>query len=248
MQPSNHQPLGRFLDRLLRRSALSPDEQSVILGLRSRAFKVPSHADVVRPGQLVDHVCLVVDGLVSRFEQMKGGGRQITALSIPGDMCDLHSVVCPVADAGLQALSATTVVYISHDDLRAAVAACPAIALAFWRDTAADASVLAKWLGNMGCKDATAQLAHLLCELGVRMEQAGLGSRTSYRLPATQEQLADVLGLTSVHVNRTLQGLRHNGLLTIRNKTVQIEQWDGLANLAEFDPAYLVPEPVPRVV
>ncbi len=239
MQTSNRQPLARFLERLLLRSVLSPDEQTVILGLRSRISRAPHHADLVRPGQLIDNVSLVVDGLVGRYEQMKEGSRQITALNIPGDMCDLQSVVSPVAAGGLQALSPATILHISHEDLRAAATAHPAIALAFWRDTSVDAAVLAKWTGNIGCKDATTRLAHLFCELGCRMEQAGLGSRTSYPFLVTQEQLADVLGMTSVHVNRTLQGLRRNGLVTVSAKTVQIAHWDDLAALAEFDPVYL---------
>lgn len=244
MLTSNHSALQGFLQRLLLRSRLTPEEQSAILNLRSHAAQVSGHRDVVSPGQVVDHACLVVDGLVGRFDQMKDGSRQITALHIPGDMCDLHSVVSPVAAWGLGAITTSTILHVPHEELRAAAVAYPAIALAFWRDTTADASVLAKWIANVGRKDALARLAHLLCEVGVRMEQAGLGARRSYSLPITQAQLADALGLTAVHVNRQLRALREGGLVRTDQRTVQIENWGKLAEIAEFDPEFLLIEPL----
>ena len=157
MTTSNHTPLRRFLDRLLRRSSLFEAEQRGILNLPSHASQVAAHRDIVSPGQRVDHACLVVDGLAARFDQMRDGQRQITALHIPGDMCDLQSVVAPTAAWGIAALTTTTVLHIPHRDLRALATSHPAIALAFWRDTTADASVLAKWLGNLGRRDARAR-------------------------------------------------------------------------------------------
>lgn len=216
----------------------------MILDLRSHAIEAPAHRDIVSPGEKVDHACLVVDGLVGRFDQMKNGSRQITAIHIPGDLCDLHSVVAPVAGWGLDALATSTILHIPHGELRAAAVAYPAIAMAFWRDTTADASILAKWVGNIGRKDAMARLAHLLCELGMRMEQAELGTRTEYTVPITQTQLGDVLGLTSVHVNRTMQALRRDGIVRTRNKTIHIDDWPRLLSLAEFDPRFLLVAPM----
>lgn len=244
MDTSNHVALRRFLDRLLRRSELSPEEQSAILGLRSHASQVRAHSVLVSPGQLVQDARLVVAGLVSRFDQMKEGRRQITALHIPGDMCDLQSVVSPLASWGLEALTTTTILHIPHRDFRNVATVYPAVALAFWRDTSADASVLAKWIGNLGRRDASSRLAHLLCELGLRMEGAGLGTRTEYRLPMTQTRVADVLGLSPVHVNRTLQALRRLGIVRTEQRTIHIEDWDGLAALGEFSPEFLMIEPM----
>ncbi len=244
MQASNHSALRRFLNRILRRSKLSAEEQSAILGLRSHASQVSAHRDLVSPGETVHHACLVVDGMMGRFDQMKDGRRQITAFHIPGDMCDLQSVVSPVAGWGLEALTTTTVVHVPHNDLLEVATAYPNIGLAFWRDTSADSSVFAKWVANLGRRDATSRLAHLLCEMGVRMEEAGLGTRTEYGLPVTQTQLADALGLTSVHVNRTLQALRRERIVGTEHRTIRIEDWDRLAELAEFDPEFLLIEPL----
>jgi CRP-like cAMP-binding protein len=239
--------LEMFLNRLLRRSRLTDDEQAAILGLSGRAEKVAAGRDVIVPGESTDQSCLVVKGLMSRFDVLLDGRRQTVALHIPGDMCDLHSVPVPTSGWGLEALTPSTLVFIPHEELRALIRD-PGLALAFWRDTTVDGSILAKWVANLGRKQAAPRLAHLFCEIGVRMEQAGLGARSEFTLPMTQTQLADVVGLTSVHLNRTLKALAPRGV-TFARKTVKIEDWNALAHMAEFDPAYLLLPPAltPRV-
>ena len=243
MVVSNDVALRRFLDRLLRRSQLSPDEQAAIVNLSSHAFRTKTGDEIVSPGKKVEHACLVVDGLVGRIDQIANGRRQITALHIPGDMCDLHSIVCPVPVWRLEALTTTTILRIPHHDLREAALTYPAIALAFWRDTTADASIVAKWIGNLGIREAHSRLAHLLCEMGIRLEQAGLNARTEFSLSMTQSQLGDALGLTSVHVNRMLKQLRDEGLIRTDRSAIHVADWDGLAAAAEFDLAFLLMEP-----
>lgn len=238
--PASHQALDRFVTRLSSRSFLSAEEQSALRGLPVQLDQFGPRADIVSPGATVNHACLVAKGLAARFDQMRDGRRQLVALHIPGDMCDLHSVVSPTAAWGITALSATAVLRVPHDKLRNLAGRYPAIAMAFWRDGTVDASVLAKWVGNLGRQDAHARLAHLLCEMGLRMECAGLGTKTRFELEATQEQLADALGLTAVHVNRTMQRLRAEGLIGANNRAVEILDWHALVATAEFDSAYLL--------
>ena len=230
----------RFVTKLLLRSQLSGEEQEAILRLNCRATQVRARTDIVSPGETVDHACLVAQGLVARFDQMLDGDRQITSFYIPGDMADLHSVVSPAAAWGITALSPATVVRVPHKELLEVARAYSAIMLAFWRDTVADGSVLAKWVGNLGRQDARARLAHVLCEIGIRMELAGLGTRTAFELDATQDQLADALGLTAVHVNRTLQRLRAERAVMTRGHVVEVLDWPRLADIAEFDPDFLL--------
>ncbi|MGZ3233551.1 MAG: Crp/Fnr family transcriptional regulator [Croceibacterium sp.] len=227
-----------FVERLLLRSALSEAQQAAVLSLPGRIQKVPPSHEIILPGQHTDHSCLIVSGLGARFDMMADGRRQIVAFHVPGDMCDLHSVPAPTSGWGLEALSGATLLFIPHAALRE-MAQDPGIAMAFWRDTVTDGSILAKWAANLGRKQAVPRLAHLFCEIGIRMEQVGLGSRTDYRLPATQAQLADALGLTSVHLNRTLKSLRERGV-AFSGKAVRIEDWDSVTRLAEFDPAHLL--------
>jgi CRP-like cAMP-binding protein len=240
LRASDHDSLSRFLNRLLRHSRLSEEEQQAILSVRGEASQVKAHHDIVSPGRTVDHACLVVRGLAARCDQMRDGQRQITNFHIPGDMCDLHSVAVPKPSWSVTACSPTTVLHVPHSDLLALVDRYPAVAIAFWRDTVVDGSVLAKWVGNLGRKDAQARLSHLLCEMGLRTEMAKLGARTSYQFEVTKEQLADAVGITAVHLNRTLQALRAQGLITFGGRNVTIHDWDALVEIAEFDPVYLL--------
>jgi CRP-like cAMP-binding protein len=238
--------LEKFLARLSLRSRLSDEEQQAILALDGREVFTDAHRDIVRPGQTIDFACLVVDGLAGRFDQLANGHRQITALHIPGDMCDLHSVAVPHTGWGIEALTGTNCLRVPHKSLRELTVKYPAIAYAFWRDTIADSSVLAKWLSALGRRSAKLRMAHLACEMGIRMEQAGLGERNCYRLPATQAQLADVLGVTTVHLNRTFQTLRREGLLLTERAIMKVPDFERLCAVAEFDHRYLLLDPSER--
>lgn len=228
-----------FVDRVNRCSPLRDEESDALLGLSGNISVARANMDIVAPGETTTHACLVLDGLAGRFGQVIDGRRQITALHVAGDMCDLPSVVTPRAGWALQALSPTAILRIPHAQLLEVARAYPNVAEAFWRDCSLDASVLSQWLVNVGRRDARARLAHLLCEMALRMESAGLGDRHVFRLQATQTQLGDALGLTPVHVNRTIQTLRKMGLVAIRSPEVRILDWDALANLGDFDDDYL---------
>jgi CRP-like cAMP-binding protein len=237
-----------FLGRLTSRSVLSDAEQEAILGLPTRAFQAARGEDFVQLGERVHHACLIVDGLVGRFDQNSNGARQITALHIPGDMPDLLSVVQPTATSALQALSTTTILQIPHHDLRQIAATHPAIAEAFWRDCMVDAMIMAQWVVNVGRRNAQARIAHLLCEMAVRTRANLTADQVRFDFRMTQENLADATGLTSVHVNRSLMALREIGV-TLRSGTVRVEDWARLVDAGDFDPAYLQTdiEPAERI-
>jgi len=236
--------LRAFLERLTSRSVLSDVEQRKILALPAEPAHVGAARDFVRLGEVVDHASLIVEGLVARFDQTSAGNRQITALHIPGDVANLQSVAQPSSTSALQALCPVTLLRIPHDCLRALAAESPAIAEAFWRDGIVDSSVLAQWIVNIGQRSARARIAHLLCEMGYRYGAASPG-KVIFRLPMTQEHMAEATGITPVHVNRTLMSLRHDGVL-IRHRTVYIDDWATLTEVADFDATYLQAECEPR--
>ena len=236
---SPEKALERFLCRLLRHSQLGDREQAEILRLTCRPAQIRPRQDIVAPGRIVDHACLIGKGLAARFDQMRNGRRQTTALHIPGDMADLHSVVRPKARWSITALTTTTVLYVPHVELRRLASTYPNIALAFWRDATIDASIIAKWLVSVGQKSAKGRVAHLFCEMGVRLEAAGLGTRNVFDLPMTQDQLADAVGITAVHLNRTMQVLRATGLFSFSQGLVEIADWPNVASIAEFDSSYM---------
>lgn len=231
--------LAAFLRRLRLRSEIGREEADVILDLDGRVEKCARHEDVIVPGDHVTHAILIIDGLAARYDQMGSGQRQYTALHISGDMCDRHSAVLPVATWGVEALNPLTILRIPHGALLDAAESHPAIARAFWRDTTADGGIFTKWAANLGRKPALGRMAHLICEMGVRMEQAGLGTRTDYPIEVTQDQLADALGLTPVHVNRTLKTLRAAQLIRTGRKRMEVLDWHGLVARADFDAGYL---------
>lgn len=236
---SSNQDLQPFLNRLTSRSRLSECEQVAVLELPSKTSQVAANRDFVRLNERVDHACVVLDGLVGRFAQTAEGARQITALHIPGDAADLHSVVLPKERAALQALSTTTIMRISHQDLRVLAGRYPAVAEAFWRDCSVDAAIVSQWVVNVGRRDARTRIAHLLCEMARRYGAGPLRGEVSYDFPLTQTHLADATGLTPVHVNRTLKGLAREQLVTVLAKNVLIHCWDRLAQVGEFDDEYL---------
>lgn len=236
-----------FLDRLTSRSLLRTEEQQAILDLPAFASQVSGNQDFVRLGETSDHACLIAAGLVGRFGQNAEGGRQITALHIPGDMADLHSVVQPRAGSALQALTTTTILRIPHDAIRHAAARYPAVAEALWRDCMVDAAILSQWVVNVGRRKALTRMAHLICETATRLRKDGESQALTFELPMTQAHLADSTGMTAVHVNRTLKSLAD--VVKFCGSTVHIRDWDRLVAIGEFDPDYLqiVGEPAERL-
>jgi CRP-like cAMP-binding protein len=248
MVQSQGSALQLFANRLASRSILTDEETGAVLSLSGHVNEVAAHIDFVRQGEEVDHACLVIKGLVGRYGQRRDGARQITCLHIPGDMADLPSVVSPKSGWGLTALSRAIILRIPHADLRHIAAQHSGIAEAFWRDCVAEGSMFSEWVVNVGLRDAASRLAHLFCEMAIRSEHAGHGSRASFPLQITQEGLGEAMGLTSVHVNRTMMKLRTDGIVEHRGGIVTVHDWKRLVSLADFDSAYMLLDgPSPRL-
>jgi CRP-like cAMP-binding protein len=227
-----------FLDRLRARSALSADAQAAVLNLPGEITDVRRNEDFVSLGKVASHASLVMDGLVARWGQAGDGERQITALYLAGDMPDLHSLVLPAVNFGLRALSPATILRVQHTALRKA-AAFPGVMEAFWRDSVVDGAIATEWVVNVGRRNAQSRIAHLICEIATRIGAGGAGNEFTFNLPVTQHHLADAAGLSVVHVNRSLQGLKKAGLAVLAGQDVQVLDWDGLRKTADFDAAYL---------
>jgi CRP-like cAMP-binding protein len=239
MAQSIRHNLQLFLDRLNCRSILNEEEQRAVLNLPAYAQQVQGNRDFVPLGKRVDHASLVVAGVVGRFDQTREGKRQITALHLPGDMCDLYSVVQPIPTSALQSLSVSTILCVPHVAIRAVAGRYPALAEAFWRDCMVDAAIMSEWLLNVGSREAKKRVAHLLCEMASRLRATANPDDVVFDLPLTQDQLADATGLTGVHMNRTIQSLRGDGLVEWRSRVARLPRWDAMVALADFDPTYL---------
>ena len=239
MSLSDPSPLQPFLNKLVSRSNLDVAEQHAILALPAHPDQIETNRDFVRQGERVHHASFVVAGLVGRFGQNRDGARQITAVHIPTDMVDLHSVVAPDACSALQALSVATILRVPHEALRDAARRYPAIAEAFWRECVVDSAVLAEWVVNVGRRDAKSRLAHLICEIACREAGGGENVGSSFPLLATQAHLADMTGLTPVHVNRSLRALRDDKIVDVHARMVRVLDWERLVETGDFDSGYL---------
>ena len=229
-----------FLRTLEARSNLTEQERRAVLGLPFTPQQVKPNWDFVKQNEHLTHSCFVLDGVVGSFKQDSEGNRQIVAVFINGDMVDLHSVVVPEAPSALQALTTTTILHVPHSALRACAREFPNLAEAFWRHCVVDAGILMEWVMNVGRRDAQTRMAHFFCELATRSAGGAPEDGMLVPYPITQFQLSDILGLTAVHVNRTLQSLRQARLVETVDRSLQrILNWKALAGAGDFDPAYL---------
>ena len=174
-----------------------------------------------------------------RYKMLADGRRQILAFHTPGDIPDLHSLSLATMDHSVAALTRCRVAFIAHEHLRSVMDASPRIRNALSRDTEIDAAIFRAWITGMGQRSAYGHMAHLLCEMFTRLRAVGLTSDGSCDLPMTQEELGDALGLSTVHVNRTLQELREVGLVSWRGTRLAVLDWEALKQVGDFDPAYL---------
>ena len=220
-------------------ASLTAEERAALLRLPMRLQTVPPRHDIVVEGDTPSESCLVVEGFVCRYNLTAEGKRQIHSFHIPGDIPDLQSLHLTVMDHSLGTISASKLAFMAHEDLRRLIRDHPRLGDLFWRDTLIDAAVFRQWMVSMGRRSAYSHMAHLMCELLVRLRAVELVEDHTFKLPVTQVDLADALGLSPVHVNRVLQELRGNGLITLRGGAVHVLDWDGLQQAGEFDPTYL---------
>lgn len=204
----------------------------------ARAQRERHRVDIIREGDEPDAVHLVLDGLACRYKTLSSGQRSIIAYLVPGDFCNHHGDVLGTMDHSIATLTACTIVQISYKTIEY-LTANPRIARALWWATLVDESISREWLVNIGRRPAGQQLAHLFCELLVRLKTVGRAQHDSYRMPMTQDELGDSLGISTVHVNRVLQQLRQDELITLQDRMLQIPDVKRLAAFADFNPNYL---------
>jgi len=231
--------ISAHLRKLRKRTAISDEEERAIRGLVTETKRVPADEIAVRAGTLLNHSMLLLSGWMARAKDLSGGQRQIAELHIAGDFTDLHGFTLKRLDHDVITLSECTIGIVPHDALRAMTEKMPRLTRIYWFFTNLDAAIHREWTLSLGQRSAISRMAHLFCELHVRLEIVGGTNGESYDFPLTQRELAECLGLTVVHANRTLQELRRRGLVELVSRRLTITDRDGLCGLAEFDPSYL---------
>jgi CRP-like cAMP-binding protein len=229
----------RLMRKLRLSTALGPVDIEAVERLPMTMRELPAQGAIVREGERPTQCCLVIEGYACRSKTTDSGKRQILSIHIAGDIPDLQSLHLHVMDHDLTTLSRCTVAFIPHDALRVLTRERPRVAEALWRETLIDAAVFREWIVNVGRRSAASRMAHLLAEISKRLEAIGLAEGDRFELPMTQIDLADALGLSSVHVNRVIQELRRAGILDMRKHAVALRDLPRLKQLADFDALYL---------
>jgi CRP-like cAMP-binding protein len=229
-------PLARKLSSFI---DLAPEEVARLDALSRSVRRYGAGKNLIKEGDRPEFVFLLVDGWAYRYKVLPDGRRQIMAYLIPGDLCDIHIFILKEMDHSIGLLSNAQVAAIPKQAMLDLIHEHPRIGEALFWSTLVDEGVLREWLVNLGQRDAFQRIAHLFCEMWLRMCQVGLTEGGEFSLPLTQEQLGDTMGLTSVHVNRVLQRMRAEGLISLSSKNLVIHDIDRLKQIAQFDPNYL---------
>lgn len=194
---------------------------------------------IAREGDRPSQSFLVADGLTCVSKVVAGGARQIMTLQIPGDAPDLHTLHLELLDSDIWAITDCRLAYMTHEDLRRLNRKHPRLGEELWRATLVEGSIYREWMVNVAQRQAPSRIAHLFCEMMLRMESVGLAGGGTCPLPITQADLSEMTGLSVVHVNRTLQELRTRGLITFGKGTLTVHDWKALVDLGDFRPDYL---------
>ena len=237
LKRSGRPAAGLLIEKLRRLGVDHDTEFDAILDCIDVRKEISRGTDIVAAGSSPRYSTVLMEGVACSYERLEDGTRQILAFQYPGDFCDLHRHVLPEADSqvAVAAITNCSIGVIWHQDLERLVADYPLIALALWRTTMLEASMLRK-RALIGRLPALQRVAHLLCEQLVRREEVGLNSAT---IPLLQMDLADALGLSFVHVNRMLQELRSLNILSQEGRTIKVVDRQRLVTIASFDGNYM---------
>ncbi|QQA41452.1 Crp/Fnr family transcriptional regulator [Pelagovum pacificum] len=218
---------------------LDPEQWDRLRALCSDIRNIPPRTTISVAGEPLDHSLLLLDGIAVRYVGSGPSHRQMVALQVAYDFIDLHALPLQRLDHDVATLTSATLAVFPHDALQRLVTEDKELALRLWRMTLIDAAIHRQWTYRVGGLRALAGMAHFFCELDYRLVSSGRGGEDGYRLPLTQLDLGDIVGISEVHVNRTLRQLREAGLCTFQNGFLQIHDRPGLSRTGHFDASYL---------
>jgi CRP-like cAMP-binding protein len=236
---SDSHPLDLLIRKLGTHAVLSDRDRQAILDLPYSRRELEGGTYLVREGDPPSRCGVLISGFAYRQKHTGDGQRQIVGLHIPGEAVDFQNLYLDVSDHSVQMLTRGQVAFVSRADFQALIRDHAGVASAILVNVLVEGSIFREWVVNVGRRDARTRMAHLLCEFAIRMEAQGLAGPEGFELPITQEQLADAVGLTPVHVNRTLKALEAAGLITRNKRSISIPAWDRMREMADFNQRYL---------
>lgn len=215
------------------------DERSTLDAAISEIKALPPRTKIVLAGNRLEQSTLLIDGFMSRYIDDRNGVRQLVAVHVPGDFVDLHAFPLKVLDHDVATMTAATVAILPHAQLDEITREMPGLMRKLWFSTLIDAAIHRAWLFRLGRLDAVGRVAHFISETNTRLMSAGLSDGRRFALGLNQTDLAEICGLTNVHVNRVLRQLREERLCVFRSSLVELSDPETLAARGQFDPAYL---------
>ena len=228
-----------FVEKMGGYAPLSDEEIMLLADASRHGRSYPPGHDLIREGDKPGFVFVVLEGWAIRYKILPDGSRQIISFLMPGDFCDMHVAVLSEMDHSIGTLTAATVVTLSREQIEHLTAIGPNLAKAFWWTQLVDEGVLRAMIVSMGRRSSLERVAHLLCELTLRMRNIGLITGDLCEMPFSQIVLADAVGLTPVHVNRVVAELRRAGALKVTPATLIVANLSRMAEIAGFDDNYL---------
>ena len=228
-----------FIARLEALVSLSTRDKDALLAAASIVRLFPAQTDLAREGDKATHVHVLLDGFACRYKLVESGKRQIVYYLVPGDLCDSHASCLEIMDHSILTLAESKIALIPRETVHALFEEHPAIVGAFLCSSLVSDSISRAWLANMGRRSPESRIAHLFCEMLLRLRSVGLADGNKFYFPITQADLGDTMGLSTVHVNRTLQMLKEKKLLTNKRGFFEIFDLQRLTDFCDFDPSYL---------
>lgn len=242
--------IGALLRKLGRFAQLTGEEKQALAASARQFRQCNAHEDVVREGEPCTSIHMLLSGFACCQKSLPDGRRQIIGFLLPGDMFDQRSLLQQQLGHTISTLTPARIAVIARETLLELTERYPRLTRALWWAALLEESIAREWLLNLGQKTAIERLAHLFCELLLRLRAAGVASGNSCELPLTQADLADACALSTVHINRTLQELRRQELISVRGKTLIVHNFERLQLIAMFNENYLClrqPATEPRV-
>lgn len=228
-----------FIKHLSGYGLLGEEETALLAEACTNIRTLPAGFHLIREGDEPDPVFVIMDGWACGYKMLPDGGRQIISFLLPGDFCDIHIAVLEAIDHNIMTLTKARVASLPRAQMEALIQSRPVLTQAFWWSQLVDQSILRAWIVSMGRRKSVERVAHLMCELYIRMRNIGLATDDTCKMPLTQIMLADALGLTPVHINRVLKTLKDADVMELNRGSLNIIDPAKLAEIAGFDGNYL---------
>ncbi len=224
----------------IQRCGLPYDDFTILASQYRGTTHVPAHADILDCDVQSKHLVVLVRGWACKYQIMRDGGRQIVSIHLPGEICNLDSLLrvstrrrlSRFTLSSVSAMSDCHVATFAIDWLNKTIDERPRIRDLFWSLMVDENAAITDRVISLGGRSSRQRVAHFLLDLLSRLEALGQAAQGTLRLPLTQEDIGDALGLSTVHVNRTLQALRDEGLVVAKGRTYTVRDRGRLQALA----------------